>query len=165
MHWYLVHSKPRQEARALDNLLRQGYETYWPTLPVETVRQGRRTTQAQALFPRYLFVRLGHDRGAQAWGPVRSTLGVSRLVSFGAEPARVPDTLVQTLQRQTTDLAQTPQPLFTPGARVRITQGPFAGLEAIYHQPDGDARVLVLLDILSKTVTVPVPVGQVRVVA
>lgn len=164
MHWYLVHSKPRQEARALENLQRQGYDAFWPTVPVESVRQGRRVTQPQALFPRYLFVRLGQDRGAQAWAPVRSTLGVSRLVSFGTEPARVPDELVQTLQRQTRDLADHPQPLFSPGQSVRITQGPFVGLEAIYHQPDGDARVIVLLDILSKTVAVPLAVGQVRAV-
>jgi transcriptional antiterminator RfaH len=35
---------------------------------------------------------------------------------------------------------------------VVITQGPFAGLEAIYQLSDGESRVMVLLNILSKTV-------------
>ena len=40
MHWYLVHTKPRQEGLALENLERQGYECYLPTLPSEKLRQG-----------------------------------------------------------------------------------------------------------------------------
>jgi transcriptional antiterminator RfaH len=33
-----------------------------------------------------------------------------------------------------------------------VTQGPFAGLDAIYQMADGEGRVMVLLNILSKPV-------------
>ncbi|MEK0432387.1 MAG: RfaH, partial [Pseudomonadota bacterium] len=41
MHWYAIHSKPRQEERALDNLQRQGYEAWLPMLTVEKVLRGK----------------------------------------------------------------------------------------------------------------------------
>lgn len=100
MHWYLVHTKPRQEKCALDNLLRQGFQCYLPTLPSEKLRQGVLTVTDEPLFPRYLFIRLGQGYSAPSWAPIRSTKGVSRLVSFGVEPAKVADSLVETLRAQ-----------------------------------------------------------------
>lgn len=161
-NWYLVHTKPKQEQRALENLQRQGYPCFLPLVPVESVRRGRLVVAQQALFPRYLFIQLDDSLQARAWGPVRSTLGVTRLVSFGVQPARVPDDLVQQLQQQVQDLATAPQPLFQPGQAVRITQGPFAGLDCIYQMPDGDQRAMVLLTLLQRPVQVPVPVQHLR---
>ena len=57
MNWYLVHTKPRQEDIALSNLLRQDYECYLPTLPVEKLRKGGLALVEEPLFPRYLFIR------------------------------------------------------------------------------------------------------------
>ena len=36
MHWYVVHTKPRQEQRALVNLMQQGYECYLPLVETDT---------------------------------------------------------------------------------------------------------------------------------
>src|SRR4051812_8030711 len=83
MHWYLVHTKPRQERVALENLERQGFQCYLPTLPSERLRQGLLALSLEPLFPRYLFIRLGEGGSARSWMPIRSTRGVSRLVSFG----------------------------------------------------------------------------------
>jgi len=61
----------------------------------------------ESLFPRYLFVQL--DIGPQGldWGPIRSTMGVSRLVRFGVEAVfQITDrekrviVLTETLSRQ-----------------------------------------------------------------
>ena len=48
MHWYLVHTKPRQEKCALENLHRQGYQCYLPTIPAEKLRQGLLTVADEA---------------------------------------------------------------------------------------------------------------------
>ncbi len=100
MYWYLVHTKPRQEKCALENLERQGYQCYLPTLPSEKLRQGLLTVSDEPLFPRYLFIRLGQGDSAKSWAPIRSTKGVSRLVSFGVEPAKVEDGLIELLRVQ-----------------------------------------------------------------
>lgn len=162
LHWYLVHTKPRQEQRALENLERQEYPCFLPLVPVESVRRGRLVVTQQALFPRYLFILLDDGLQARSWGPVRSTVGVTRLVTFGVEPARVPHDLVEQLRLQIQDLAAAPQPLFQPGQAVRITQGPFAGLDCIFQMPDGEQRAMVLLSLLQRPVRVPVPLQHLR---
>jgi transcriptional antiterminator RfaH len=160
MHWYLVHTKPRQEWCALENLRRQGYQCYLPTLPSEKLRQGLLSVADEPLFPRYLFIRLGLGGAAKSWAPIRSTKGVSRLVSFGIEPARVHDGLVELLRTQEAAVQAEPERLFRQGARVRLTEAPFVGIEGIYQMADGERRVIVLIEILSKSVAVCVaPTG------
>ncbi len=162
MHWYLVHTKPRQEKCALENLHRQGYQCYLPTLPSEMLRQGRLTVSDVPLFPRYLFIRLGQGDSAKSWAPIRSTKGVSRLVSFGIEPARVDDGLIDLLRAQEASVQSMPERLFRSGERVRLTEVPFAGIEGIYQMADGERRVMVLIEILSRPVTVRVAPASLR---
>jgi transcriptional antiterminator RfaH len=162
MHWYLVHTKPRQEKRALENLERQGYCCYLPFLPTEKLRQGVLTIADEPLFPRYLFIRLDTGDTAKSWMPIRATRGVSRLVCFGTEPARVPDALIAQLRAREAALRCEPVPLFAPGERVLVTEGPFAGIEGIYQMADGESRVMVLIELLAKQVRVPVSPASLR---
>jgi transcriptional antiterminator RfaH len=145
MHWYAIHSKPRQEERALENLERQGFETWLPMLTVEKVRRGKLAKVVEPMFSRYLFIRL--DTEQTNWSPIRSTLGVSKLVSFGNRPAIIEDTLIQAL-RQLPE--REPERLFQPGQTVKFVAGPLRGLEGIYEQADGELRAMVLVDLLSK---------------
>lgn len=162
MHWYVVHTKPRQEQRALLNLQQQGYECYLPTLAAEKIRQGALTVDEEPLFPRYLFIRLDSQQSGKSWSPIRSTKGVSRLVTFGTEPARVELQLIETLQQRHTTLVSEPQKLFNAGERVVITDGPFAGLEAVYQMMDGERRAMVLLELLSKPTRLTVLPAKLR---
>ena len=162
MHWYLVHTKPRQEKCALENLLRQGYQCYLPTLPSEKLHHGVLTLSDEPLFPRYMFIRLGQGNSAPSWAPIRSTKGVSRLVSFGVEPAKVVDSLVEALRVQEASVRVLPERLFKPGERVRLTEAPFAGIEGIYQMAEGERRVMVLIELLSKQVRVRVAPANLR---
>ena len=162
MHWYIVHTKPRQEKCALENLQRQGFECYLPTLPCEKLRQSVLTVTNEPLFPRYLFIRLGQGDSAPSWAPIRSTKGVSRLVCFGVEPAKVADRLVEALRAQEASVQAEPERLFKPGERVRLTEAPFAGIEGIYQMADGERRVMVLIELLSKQVQVRVAPANLR---
>lgn len=96
MQWYVIHTKPRQEQRALENLQRQGFEAWLPMIALEKVRRSRLTQVTEPMFSRYLFIRL--DTTQTNWSPIRSTLGVSKLVSFGNVPAAVPDALIDMLR-------------------------------------------------------------------
>ncbi len=162
MHWYLVHTKPRQERCALENLERQGFPCYLPVLPVEKIRQRAVKVAEQPLFPRYLFIRLGQGQSALSWAPIRSTKGVSRLVSFGSEPAKVDDALVDALRAREAALQGQPEPLFHAGERVRMTEGAFAGIEGIYQIADGERRAMVLIELMSKPVSLRVETVALR---
>lgn len=109
MHWYLVHTKPRQEKCAQESLERQGYQCYLPTLPAEKLRQSILAITHEPLFPRYLFIRLGQGDSAKSWAPTRSTKGVSRLVSFGVEPAKVDDGLIELVRTHEASVQSEPE--------------------------------------------------------
>lgn len=149
--WYLIYCKARQESIALANLQRQGYQAY---LPQVAGRAGTTQARTQPLFPRYLFVRLS-DR-YDNWGPLHSTIGVTRLVRFGEEPARVPTDFIEFLrQREDGDGLQVlPALALQAGDRVRIVDGPLSGYEAIFEAPIGTQQVSVLLAIAERHVRV-----------
>jgi transcriptional antiterminator RfaH len=114
-------------------------------LTIEKLRRGRLAEVTEPMFSRYLFIRL--DTEQTNWAPIRSTLGVSRLVSFGNRPAPIADDLIQTL-RQMPDRA--PERLLQAGQAVRMIDGPLKGLEAVYQQADGELRAMVLVNLMSK---------------
>ena len=90
------------------------------------------------------------------------TTGVSRLVSFGIEPARVDECLIELLRTQEALVQTEPERLFKAGERVRLTEVTFAGIEGIYQMADGKRRVMVLIEILSKPVAVRVTPASLR---
>ena len=157
-NWYLVFTKPRQEQKANRHLREQDFETYLPYCRTQRVRQARRVAVNEPLFPGYLFIRL--DTCTDNWAPIRSTPGVSRLVRFGATPTPVPDACIALL-RQHED-AQGLHPIgqaeLHKGDKVRVLDGPFAGLEAVYLTPRGSDRAMILLNVLGSLK--PVEIAQ-----
>jgi transcriptional antiterminator RfaH len=162
MHWYLIHTKPRLEKHALENLERQGYECYLPLYPTERLRNRKLTITSTPLFPRYLFVRLNQEGSGKSWGPIRSTRGVSQMVRFGQRPALVDDALIAVLRFREQSCRSEPERLFDQGNPVRIMDGPFAGVEAVYQMPDGERRAMVLIELLDKPISMRVDLASLR---
>ena len=151
--WYLIHSKPRLEAVAREQLQRQGYETYLPLAPVRRRKRGRTFSDVGPMFPRYLFIHLSDK--TDDWSPIRSTIGVTNLVRFAQSPARVPDNLIEALKQREDSkgvqvLANTG---FEQGEKVRIAEGPFEGYEAIFQAHTSKDRVILLLQIAEKQIS------------
>ncbi len=149
--WYAVQTKPRQEQIAEDNLQRQEYITYLPRLRTSKRRHGHWTAVTEPLFPRYLFIRL--DPAEHSIAPVRSTVGVARLVKFGAElksvPAQVIDFLKENEDPVTCEIVDN-SPRFKKGARLEILDGPFQGLNGVFQLDSAEDRALVLISLLGR---------------
>lgn len=158
--WHLIHTKPRQEEIALSNLERQGYECYLPKMRIERVLRCKAKAAVEPMFPRYLFIRLDSSDKGKSWSPIRSTLGVSQLVHFGTCAAKVDDAIVALLRQR--ELIIPVDTMFHNGETVIITDGPFAGIEAIYQILDAKQRAFILLDILSKPVSMQINIGHLR---
>lgn len=150
LRWYLIHTKPGSEALAQSNLRRQGFEVYLPLICQPMRRAGRWSERVCPLFPRYLFLQL--DEGRQALKPVHSTIGVASIVRFGTRYAIVPDLVILELRSRADDrtglLRLLDPAALPPGAAVRISGGPFAGLEGVFLRQAGRDRVVVLLELL-----------------
>ena len=152
-HWYAVQCKANEDARAEQNLQNQGFPVFRPMIRQRRRRGGRMATVTESLFPRYLFVDL--DDVNENWAPIRSTRGVLGLVRFGTNPVPVPPSVVETIQAQIDPdsgcIDLTTNTDYKPNQRVRITEGPFAGHEALFQARTGEERVVVLLDIMHQS--------------
>lgn len=73
-------------------------------------------------------------------------------MTFGMEPAKVDERLIEILRAQKDVLCSQPKRLSDQGEHVLVTDGPFAGIEAIYQMNDGESRAMVLIELLSKPV-------------
>lgn len=151
--WYVVHTQPHAEDRAVDNLERQGFVTFCPRL-AKTVRHARKLTRTRAaLFPNYLFVNL--DLARDRWRSVNGSRGVVRLLAQGDAPVPVPDGIVEQLQaRIDAEGCIDWLPDYVCGQAVRICDGPFADLVGHIEHLDGAGRVRVLLDLMGRAVSV-----------
>ena len=149
--WYAVSCKPRQEAVAEENLLRQGFHVYLPRICMRQRRRARWIDVVEVLFPRYIFIRIDPLRRSTA--TIRSTRGVVGLVRFGGQPAVVPDAVMEALRERedaASGLHEDQRPLFNAGEAVKLVDGPLAGMEGVFTEQDGDKRVIVLLELLGK---------------
>ena len=151
--WYAVHTQPHAEAKALDNLLRQGYRAYLPRGRVEIRHARRRQLVLRPLFPRYLFA--GLDRATMLWRPILSTFGVSDIVRAGGEPAPVPAEIVGGLrEREATGEFDRPTQgrALRVGELVRVTAGAFEDMLGRLVELRDEERVVVLLELLGRSV-------------
>ena len=154
-------TKPRAELVAEQNLTRQGYECLFPR-----VRRMLRTargleSRVESLFPRYLFLRTDPELNSLA--AVRSTKGAVGLVRFGMEPTRVPDQVVARIQARvdaSDGFVRLEAPEFTPGQRVRVTEGALSGWEAVFKNIESGDRVRLLLELLGCNREIVVPRAQ-----
>ena len=156
-NWFAVYTKPRQEHIALENLERQGFRCFLPMAINPYQRRSASTPRIEPLFPRYLFLNAVADQ--QSLGPVRSTRGVCSLVRFGMELAHVPEFIIDTIHRRcdpATGLVQLQPVPVAVGDKVKVFDGPFAGIEGIFRQRKGKDRALLLVSMLGTTSTVEV---------
>ncbi|HEX4842260.1 MAG TPA: transcriptional activator RfaH [Limnobacter sp.] len=148
--WYVMYTKPRLEAVAEDNLLRQHYRVFFPKALVRKRKPSQGVVEVvEPLFPRYLFVRL--EQGVDDFSKLRSTKGCVDLVKFGGKPTPVPNALVDLIAQQASDqgvLDLSAAQQLDIGTQVRVADGPFEGLVGTIAKQKSADRVLVLLNVL-----------------
>ncbi|CNH96401.1 transcriptional activator RfaH [Yersinia thracica] len=148
-HWHLLYCKRGQLLRAKEHLERQEVNCWTPLVTIEKLVRGKRTEMTEALFPNYLFVEFDPEHIHTT--TISATRGVSHFVRFGVQPAVIPAIVITEMQSHPADKIIDPE-IPTPGDIVTITEGIFSGLHAIYTEPDGEARSMLLLNMLNSQV-------------
>jgi transcription antitermination factor NusG len=147
--WYALRSKPRKEDVVWQQAVDQGYEVFYPRLRVQPVNP--RAKKVKPYFPGYLFIKLDVEAvgtSAFQWMP-----HAGGLVSFGGEPAMVPENLIHAIRQRVEEIAAAGGEVFDglkSGDEVTIDYGPFEGYKAIFDaRISGTERVRVLLELLT----------------
>jgi transcriptional antiterminator RfaH len=155
--WFAVQTKPRAERVGCEQLRRQGFTCSLPMTRRELRGVAGMRVLIEPLFPRYLFLRADDD--VDDLSRVRSTRGISGLVRFGGLAAVVPEAVLQRIDARAGDdgLIALAAPELAPGDTVRITQGPFTGMDAIFSAARGSDRALLFVHLLGEHCGVVVP--------
>ncbi len=153
--WYALRSKSRKEEIVWRQLQAKGFETFFPRLRINPVNP--RSKRYKPYFPGYLFVHVDlDDAGISAFQWIPHTLG---LVTFGGEPADVPEHLIHAISRKLHEIAEAGGEKLNglrKGDEIRIQEGPFSGYEAIFDERiAGSERVKVLLKLLDNQRQIP----------
>jgi transcription elongation factor/antiterminator RfaH len=164
VHWYALRCKPRKEDTVWGQVRTQAVEVFYPRMRVQPVNP--RSRKFRPYFPGYMFVRVDiQEMGLSTFRWMPHAVG---LVTFGEEAAIVPDNLIHAIQRRVEEIAAAGGELFdglNQGDKVLISDGPFAGYEAIFDaRIPGSERVRVLLQLLNNQRHVPVELsaGQIK---
>jgi transcription antitermination factor NusG len=105
------------------------------------------------LFPGYVFCRLSPEHRL----PLLTIPGVLHMVGIGKIPVPIEDAEIATiLAAVQSGLSAEPWPFLEAGQRVRLDDGPLAGLEGIFLGDSKQQRIIVSISLLRRSVAVKI---------
>ncbi len=157
--WWAVYTKPRQEKSLARELLGYHVPFFLPLVPKRSVYRGRRIRSFIPLFTGYLFLFGSDDERLQAI----CTNRISQLLRVH-DPAELVSDL-----RSIHHLIQSDAPLsvesrLQPGRRMRVTSGPFLGLEGTVEACKSGYRLIVGVKLLNRGVSLEIDDACIEVI-
>lgn len=152
--WFPVYVKSRQEKVAEAELIHRGYEVYLPIWLQKRRWSDRWKTVGSPLFPGYIFI---HTSKNQKF-PILEVLNIVNFISFKGEPATIPDIQIEAIRRflERPESLQTHTKRLVTGTPVKITAGPFKGLNGTVDKLKNNARLYIQIDHLNTILSVEI---------
>jgi transcription antitermination factor NusG len=156
--WFAAYTCANHEKRVAALLHVRAVEHFLPLYSSLRRWKDRRVRLELPLFPGYIFVRLARSERLQ----VLEAPGIVRLVGFNGQPYALPDREVESLSNGIKlGLCIQPHPYLSAGARVRIKRGPLGGAEGILIRRKNTYRVVLSLDLITRSASVEVDASDV----
>jgi transcription elongation factor/antiterminator RfaH len=162
LKWYVVHVRSRHEVSVTERLVKLGVDAFLPVIERMRRWKDRKKLISFPLFPGYLFVRISRNQSEKL--TILKTPGVVRFIGrIPGEPEAVPDEQILSLKRlveskETLD----PYPYLKEGNKVKIKNGPLAGVEGILVERKGMHNLVLSVDILQQGVSIQVDASSVE---
>ncbi len=157
--WFILHARPRAEKKIRDHYQREGWTIFLPLRCKEHRYGGRVRVFWSPLFAGYVFgcfpekhrYKLKQDHHVANVLPV-------------VDQATLVDQLQQIRQAVACGEMLEVMPGVKTGTRVRITAGPFKGVEGIVEKVEGKTRVIVGIEMIQQAVAIGVESQAVELV-
>jgi len=148
-HWYVLHTRPRQEKSLARELVVKNISFYLPVVSRRWRLRGRLMSAFLPLFPGYLFLRATEAQRTAAL----STRRVACALEVAAQEELHSD-LKQLNRLIATGAAITPEDRWSPGTEVEIKSGLLAGLRGVILRAASGHRFVVQVNFIQRGASV-----------
>ncbi len=156
--WHALQVKPQHEKAVHRHLLYLGRESFLPLFRTRRRWSDRIKELELPLFPGYVLCRFATQEKAA----LLSIPSVRAIVGFNGHPAPIPDTEIDSVRALLrSGLPVRPWPCLQPGARVRIEEGPLAGVYGTLLKFKNTWQVIVSVELLQRAVMTEVELASV----
>ena len=143
--WLIAQIKPNSYNTAIQNLERQGFETFLPKMETTIKKENRFIYKNVFVFPGYMFI--GFNPQKFNWTKINSTYGVSKVLVFNNKPSEISyDLIIGLKHRYEVNIEPIPKESLQKGDFIKFNSGPFVDLIASIENVDETNRISVLLE-------------------
>lgn len=151
MSWFVLHLRPRSEKKVAGVCEKHGIEYYLPLRRETKIYQRRKVTVYKPMFPGYLFV--SFTRKEREY--LSRTGHLVRIMEPDDEALLIHE-LDQIRKALAADETLGTATVLTEGRRVRITDGPFMGIEGIVESARKKNFVRLNVDMIGSAAVVEI---------
>jgi transcription antitermination factor NusG len=157
--WFAAYITPRHEKAVVRQFGVRYVESFLPLYTsIRRWKNGCQVAVEQPLFPGYVFVHVPRRRCVD----VLQVPGVISLVSSGRQPSPLPTQEIESLRAGLPCRQYEPHPYLAVGDKVRIVEGPFAGMAGVLVRKKKDFRVVLTLDLIMQSVAVEIGTDEIE---
>lgn len=157
--WFAVRVKSRCERTVAAMVAGKGFEEFLPFYQCRRRWSDRVKLVEFPLFPGYIFCRLNPQHRL----PILTVPGVLNFVGVGKVPVPIDEAEIAAIQNAVkSGLPVEPWPFLEVGQRVRLEDGPLAGVEGIIAGHSKHDRIVVSISLLRRSVAVTIESRWVR---
>lgn len=151
--WYAAYTHARHEKKVAQQLEQRGIEHFLPLYRSVRRWKDRRKELDLVLFPGYVFVRVPASQRLR----VLQLPGVSRFVTFNGQPAALVGNDIEALRNALAyGVHAEHHPYLNVGRRVEVVGGPLAGARGILVRYKTNARIVISIDAIMRSVSVEI---------
>lgn len=157
--WFALRVKSRAEKVVATIARNKGFEEFLPLYTCRRRWSDRFKSVELPLFPGYVFCRLNPEFRL----PILTIPGVMSFVGIGKVPMPVDEREISAIRSAIgAGLMAEPYPFLEVGQRVRLAEGPLAGLEGLLVEVRKQQRLVVSVSMLRRSVAVEIDRNWVR---
>ena len=151
-NWYAARTKSNFEKKALEWLVKHHFEAFFPRIKVRKRWSDRFKTLMRPMFPGYVFINFEFNASTNL--EVVKGPGIVNIVRFDNRPAVISLEEIANLKiLDGTDIHVQQTRYLKRGEKVRILEGPLAGLVGIFqHYKNSGDRIVVSVDFLRQSI-------------
>lgn len=151
--WFAVQVKPRHEKAVALAVRCKGFVAFLPTYESRHHSCGHWRVADLPLFPGYVLSRFNPEKRL----PILTIPGVFSIVSRGRVPAPLEEHEVLAIQGVVDhEMRASPVAYLESGDRVRMVEGPLAGVEGFYQGQNEKRRLILSIALLQRSIAVEV---------